>query len=279
LLHLDGSFHRWFALAPETRPCLILVSDDATKRVLHAAFYPTESQLAVLTSLAAVLRTEGLPLALYTDRAGWAFYTPKAKGPVDKTRLTHVGRALARLGIEHIPSYSPQARGRSERLNRTVQDRLVNELRVAGITTAEAANHYLATHYVPQHNATFAVPPRDPASAFVPLGTADVEAILCVEVARVVARDNTVTVGRQILQLTAQPGRRSCAGLPVTVRQQLTGDLAVHHGTRVLGRFTADGHALDTLQTECVAPPALSPARRAPRRSTSPASLPQQMSL
>ena len=241
LLHLDGSVHPWLALDPAARPCLILVSDDATKRVLHAAFYPTESQQAVMRSLAAVLRADGLPMALYTDRAGWAFFTPKAKGPVDKTRLTQVGRALARLGIEHIPSYSPQARGRSERLNRTVQNRLVNELRVAGIATCEAANAYLATHYVPQHNAAFAVPPRDPASAFVPLGTADLDAILCVEVERVVARDNTVSVGTRLLQLAAQPGRRSCAGLRVTVRQHLDGHLTVSQGTRPLGRFTADG--------------------------------------
>jgi hypothetical protein len=123
----------------EVRPCLIAVSDDATKRVLHAALYPSESTWAVMTSLGAVLRAEGLPMALYTDRAHWAFHTPKAKGPVDTTRLTQVGRALAHLGIEHIPSYSPQARGRSERLNRTFQDRLVNELRVAGITTLPAA--------------------------------------------------------------------------------------------------------------------------------------------
>ena len=128
LLHLDGSVHAWFTLDPDARPCLIVVSDDATKRVLHAAFYPGESTWAVMTGLAAVLRTEGLPMALYTDRAHWAFHTPHAKGPVDKTRLTQVGRALAHLDIEHIPSYSPQARGRSERLNRTLQDRLVNEL-------------------------------------------------------------------------------------------------------------------------------------------------------
>jgi hypothetical protein len=125
------------------------VSDDATKRLLHAALYPSESTWAVMTSLAAVLGAHGLPMALYTDRAGWAFHTPKARGPVDKTRLTQVGRALAQLGIEHIPSYSPQARGRSERLNRTLQDRLVNELRVAGITTLAAANHYLVHQFVP----------------------------------------------------------------------------------------------------------------------------------
>ena len=181
---------KWFT-GRDVRPCLIAVSDDATKRVLHAALYPSESTWAVMTSLAAILRTEGLPMALYTDRAHWAFHTPKAKGPVDTTHLTQVGRALAHLGIEHIPAYSPQARGRSERLNRTFQDRLVNELRVAGITTLAAANQYLADHFVPQHNATFARAPRDPASACVPLGAVDLEAILCHKEERVVARDNT----------------------------------------------------------------------------------------
>jgi len=146
MLHLDGSVHEWFT-GMDVRPCLIAVSDDATKRVLHAALYPSESTWAVMTSLAAVLHTAGLPMALYTDRAHWAFHTPKAKGSVDKTHLTQVGRALAHLGIEHIPSYSPQARGRSERLNRTFQDRLANELRVAAITTLEAANRYLADQF------------------------------------------------------------------------------------------------------------------------------------
>jgi transposase len=240
MLHLDGSVHEWFT-GRDVRPCLIAVSDDATKRVLHAALYPSESTSAVMTSLAAVLRTAGLPMALYTDRAHWAFHTPKAKGPVDKARLTQVGRALAHLGIEHIPSYSPQARGRSERLNRTFQDRLVNELRVAGIATLEAANRYLADHFVPQHNATFARAPRDPATAFVPLGPVDLDVILCHEEARVVARDNTVTFGGRVLQIAAQPGRRSCVGLTVTVRQHLAGGFTIARGTQRLGTFRADG--------------------------------------
>jgi transposase len=245
LLHLDGSVHEWFTLDPEARPCLIAVSDDATKRVLHAAFYPSESRQAVMTSLAAVLRTEGIPLALYTDRAHWAFHTPTAKGPVDKTRLTQVGRALARLGIEHIPSYSPQARGRSERLNRTVQDRLVNELRVAGIATIDAANGYLAANYVPQHNATFGRPPRDPESAFVALGTVDLDAILCHEETRIIAPDNTVSIDRRPFQIRKQPGRRSCAGLCVTVRHHLDGRITISQGTRVFGTFTAEGEPMD----------------------------------
>lgn len=245
MLHLDGSVHGWFALAPDERPCLILVSDDATKRVLAATFFPSESSLGVMTSLARVVRAEGLPMALYTDRAHWAFHTPKAKGPVDKTHLTQVGRALARLGIEHIPSYSPQARGRSERLNRTFQDRLVNELRVAGIATIEAANQYLAETFVPQHNATFACAPRDPASAFVPLGAVDLDTILCHEDERIVARDNTVCLERQVLQIAAQPGRRSCVGLHVLVRRHLDGHYTICRGAQPLGQFRADGRPMD----------------------------------
>jgi hypothetical protein len=249
LLHVDGSVHPWLALVPEQRSCLIAIPDDATNQVLHAALYRSESTLAVMTALAAVFRTYGLPMALYTDRAKWAFYTPTAKGPVDKTRLTQVGRALARLGIEHIPAYSPQARGRSERLNRTFQDRLVNELRVAGISQLEAANAYLAETFLPQYNATFARPPRDAATAFVPLGAADLDALLCHEEARVVARDNTVTLARQVLQIPPQPGRRSCAGLSVLVRQHLDGSYTVTRGTQRLAVFRSDGQRVDPAGT------------------------------
>jgi transposase InsO family protein len=241
LLHLDGSVHPWLALAPDLRPCLIAIPDDATNQVLHAALYASESTDVVMRALAAVFRTYGLPMALYTDRARWAFYTPRAKGPVDKRQLTQVGRALERLGIEHIPAYSPQARGRSERLNRTFQDRLVNELRVAGITTLAAANQYLHDVFVPHHNALFARPARDPGIAFVPLGATDLDLVLCQEVTRVVARDNTVLVEQQVFQLAPQPGRRSCAGLTVTVRRHLDGRYTIRRGALLLGTFAANG--------------------------------------
>lgn len=245
LLHLDGSLHPWLALVPEQRSCLIAVPDDATNRVLHAALYPSESTHAVMTALRDVFATYGLPMAMYTDRARWAFYTPTARGPVDKARLTQVGRALHRLGIEHIPAYSPQARGRSERLNRTFQDRLVNELRVAQITTLEAANAYLTDVFLPRHNATFARAPRDAASAFVPLRGADLDLILCHEEERVVAADNTVTLGRQVLQIAPQPGRRTCAGLRVVVRRQLDGRYTVSRGPTCLARYDAQGRPVD----------------------------------
>ena len=227
LLHIDGSRHPWFALAPDLRATLITVVDDATSALLYAQLWEHETTRAVMSALAHVVRTEGLPMALYSDRASWAFVTSKAGGAVDKGRLTQVGRALRQLGIEHIPAYSPQARGRSERMNRTLQGRLVNELRVAGVRTLARANAYLRDVYLAQHNARFRRVPRDPAVAFVPADGVDLEAILCQEDERIVAPDNTVMVGAQVLQIEPSPGRRSCAGLRIRVRQHLDGRITL----------------------------------------------------
>jgi transposase len=245
LLHIDGSPHAWFALAPAHRPTLITIPDDATNRLLYAQFWETETTVAIMTALGEVFTTYGLPMALYSDRAGWAFRTPTAKGPVDKTHLTQVGRALAQLGIEHIPAYSPQARGRSERLNRTLQDRLVNEFRVAGIATLPPANAYLREVYLPQHDATFSHPPRDPDSAWVALGEVDLDQILCHQETRTVGQDNTVTLDGVVLQVAKQPGRRTCAGLEVTVRRHLDGRHAIWRGSQRLGLFTPTGQPVD----------------------------------
>ena len=244
LLHLDGSRHRWLALVPEQWCTLIAVVDDATKRLLYAALWEGgESVRAVMTALRGVLERDGLPMALYTDRAHWAVHTPVAGGAPERRRLTQVGRALARLGVEHILGYSPAARGRSERVNRTLQDRLVNELRIAGITTVAAANRYLRERFLPAFNDEFARPPADPTSAFVPLGPVDLEQILCVEEERVVGRDNVVTTAGVALQVAKQPGRRTCAGLRVLVRRHLNGEHSVWYGARCLGRYDRQGRA------------------------------------
>jgi len=244
LLHLDGSRHRWLALVPDRWFTLIAVVDDATKRLLYAQLGEGgESAEAIMTALRAVLEPEGVPMALYTDRAHWAVHTPVAGGGPDRRRPTQVGRALARLGIEHILGYSPAARGRSERVNRTLQDRLVNELRVAGITTVAAANRYLRERFIPAFNVEFARPPADPASAFVPLDRVDLDQILCVEEERVVGRDNVVVLGGVALQVAKQPGRRSCAGLRVLVRRHLDGQYSIWYGARCLGRYDRQGRA------------------------------------
>jgi hypothetical protein len=244
LLHLDGSRHRWLALVPDRWFTLLAVVDDATKRLLYAQLEEGgESVAAIMTALRAVLEPEGVPMALYTDRAHWAVHTPVAGGGPDRRHPTQVGRALARLGIEHILGYSPAARGRSERVNRTLQDRLVNELRVAGITTVAAANRYLRERFIPAFNTEFARPPADPASAFVPLGRVDLDQILCVEEERVVGRDNVVILAGLALQVAKQPGRRSCAGLRVLVRRHLDGQYSIWYGARCLGRYDRHGRA------------------------------------
>src|SRR3989449_3090347 len=224
-----------------------------------------------MSALRHVFTAHGLPIALYTDRAHWAFHTPKAGGRVDRTHLTQLGRALAHLGIEHIPSYSPQGRGRSERLNRTLQGRLINELDRAGLTTVAAANAYLAERFIPDYNDEFARPPADPASAFVPLHGVDLDSVLCHEEERTVGQDNVVVLEQIPLQLAKQPGRRSCAGLRVIVRRHLTGQHSVWHGTRCLGRYDGQGRPLPPSS-----PAAPSMSRRPPRPQNARAHLPQE---
>jgi len=240
MLHLDGSRHAWLALVPEEeKQTLIQVVDDATSRLLYAQLWPGETTRAVMAAMQEVIQSHGIPESFYTDRAGWAFETPQAGGKVSKTHLTQAGQALARLGIEHIPSYSAQARGRSERMNRTLQDRLVNELRVAGVTTLEAANDYLRERYLPTHNEEFAQEPADPASAFVELGEVDLDEIFFEEDVRKVGKDNTVRFDGVLLQIDKQPGRRTCAGLAVQVRRHLDGGYTVRRGTQLLGTYDA----------------------------------------
>ncbi len=243
LLHLDGSLHPWLALDPERKQTLITVVDDATTQLLYGQFAAGgESVVAVMTALRAVLERHGLPMALYTDRARWAAYTPTSGTNPDRSKLTQVGRALQRLGIEHILGYSPQARGRSERVNRTLQDRLVNELRVAEIRTPAGANRYLRERFLPAFNIEFARAPTDPTAAFVPLGRTDLDQILCHEEERVVALDNTVRLDGVVMQLVKQRGRRSCAGLRVLLRRHLDGRHSVWWGTRCLGQYASSGH-------------------------------------
>ncbi|RWB93544.1 MAG: hypothetical protein EOS23_30760 [Mesorhizobium sp.] len=160
---------------------------------------------------------------------------------MDKSRLTQVGRALERLGIEHIPAYSPEARGRSERMFGTLQGRLPKELKLVGIGDVATANRFLAEIYVPAHDARFAKPPEVAESAFVAVDPALLAEILCVEEHRVVARDNTVSWGRLVLQLPENPLRHHYVKARVKVRQYLDRALAVFYGPRAIARYQADG--------------------------------------
>jgi molybdenum-dependent DNA-binding transcriptional regulator ModE len=266
MLHLDGSPHAWLTLVPEERQTLIQSVDDATSRLLYAQLWPAETTRAVMTAISDLVRGYGIPESLYTDRASWAFETPKAGGKVSKTQLTQVGEALERLGVEHIASYSPQGRGRSERMNRTLQDRLVKELRVAGITTLEAANRYLRERYIPTHNEEFACQPADPTSAFVEVGDVNLDEIFFEYADRTVGKDNTVSLDGAVLQLAKQPGRASCAGIGVQVRRHLDGSYTIRRGIQLLGRYADDARPL-AAPMEAAAPVGNRQRRRFPTRS------------
>jgi transposase len=247
LLHIDGSNHEWLALRAGERQTMIAILDDATRQLLFAQLFPSESTQAVMIALRAVITRHGIPAELYSDRASWAFFTPKAGEKPDADRLTQVGRALKRLGIRHIPSFTPQARGRSERLNRTLQGRVVNELRLHAIGTLEAANRYLHERFIPEFNVQFSRAPLEAESAFVPLDGFDLEQVLCHEEERTVAKDNTVSLLGVVLQIEKQKHRRSCAGLRVLARRHLDGQFSVWLGPYCLGSYNRRGRLVSPM--------------------------------
>lgn len=220
---------------------LIVTMDDATSEIYSAFLVEEEGTMSSFQGLRDVACRQGLFCSLYTDRGTHYFYTPKAGEPVDKTALTQVGRALERLGIEHIAAYSPEARGRSERMFGTLQDRLPKELALAGITTLAEANRFITETYLPDHNARFAVKPEQPGSAFVLDAGGAWHDILCVQEDRQVGNDNTVRFHGMTLQLPAVPWRHHFAKTRVRVHQYPDGQLAVFHGPRCLARYVADG--------------------------------------
>ena len=188
MLHQDGSHHAW---VPGRRWDLIVTMDDATSEIYSAFFVDEEGTMSSFRALSEVIRAKGLFCSLYADRASHYWHTPEAGGTVDKDKPTQVGRALQQLDIELIAAYSPEARGRSERMFGTLQKRLPQELRLAGITEMAEANRFLREVYLPLHNARFATPAEDKGSAFVPFAGA-LDDILCVQQERTVGNDNTV---------------------------------------------------------------------------------------
>ncbi len=239
MLHQDGSRHAW--LSGHDAMDLIVTMDDATSEIYSAFLTPEEGTASTFRGLAEVLGRYGLPLSLYTDRGSHYFTTPEAGGAVDRKQPTQVGRALAHLGVDHIAAYSPQARGRSERMFQTLQDRLVKELALAGITTVAAANTFIRDVYVPGHNARFAVKAEQAGTAFVAIPGVDLNEILCIQEERQVGNDNTVTFHRHRLQIPPSPLRPHFVKARVKVRQYHDGTHAIFLGPRCLGRYDAAG--------------------------------------
>ena len=247
LLHIDGSEHRWFQ--DERWYDLIVILDDANSAIYHAQLVEEESTVTVMVALREVIEQKGLFCALYSDRGTHFWLTPKAGGKVDSHRLTQVGRALRELGVQMIPAYSPQARGRSERNFATWQGRLPQELRLRGIKTVEDANRFLSEHYIAEFNRRFQVPPAQRGTAFVPCRRKDLDLIFSVQCQRAVNQDNTISFQNLTLQIERVSWRGTLAGCQVTVHQHLDGTLSITHGPHRLGRYTAQGAALDSSKT------------------------------
>jgi len=241
LCQLDGSPVAWFG--PTQPVCSLLGAiDDATRAVLAACFRIQEDAAGSLTILRTLGQTVGLPAAVYTESHGifvrndahWT-QAEELQGYQDPTQ---VGRAFQALGIIHLLAESPQAKGRIERLWNTFQDRLVAELRLAGITTLAEGNVFLATTFLPALSAQFAVPPAVAAYRPVSRGC-DLDRLCAFHYARQVAADHTVRVEEVRLQLLPGPGRRSYAQAQADVVQCLDGSWRVYVGDRLVATLPA----------------------------------------
>ena len=241
LLHIDGSQHRWFC--DQRWYDLLVVMDDATSEIYYAQLVAEESTATVLSALRDVIEQQGVFCALYSDRASHFFLTPKADEPVDHHRLTQVGRALRELGIQLIPAYSPQARGRSERGFGTWQGRLPPELRSKKIRTLEEANRFLREQYVKEFNQRFSQAASERGTAFVPLRRKDLDLVFSLQHERVVARDNTVSFANRTWQLERTKFRATLAGCRVTVHEHLDATISITFGPHRVGRYQASGTA------------------------------------
>jgi transposase len=248
MLHQDGSRHEW--LAGHDAMDLIVTMDDATSEIYSAFLTPEEGTASTFRGLSEVFAARGLALSLYTDRGSHYFFTPEAGGKVDRKNPTQVGRALALLGVEHIAAYSPQARGRSERVFQTLQDRLVKELSLARTATVEAANAYIRDVYLPAHNARFAVKAEQEGSAFVAIKGVELSEILCIQEERQVGNDNTVAFNRHRLQIPPSPLRAHFVKARVKVRQYPDGTHAIFYGPRCLGRYDAAGTLIESTERD-----------------------------
>ena len=246
LVLIDGSSFDW--LEPGPRLLLLGAIDDATSSVLALHFRPAEDLHGYLTLLGRLVARDGLPVTLYGDRLG-VFVRNDAHWTLEEElqgaqHPTQFGEILRDLGIGYIAAHSPQAKGRIERLWATLQDRLVAELRLRGITSLGAAEAFLPT-YLADHNRRFAQPPATTTAAWrrPPRDLAD---RLSCRYTRCVARDNTVRLGPRLVQIPRGPHGRSYAGCRVEVRECLDGRLLVdYQGRRLItAPAPADGFVL-----------------------------------
>lgn len=238
MLHQDGSRHEW---VPGKLWDLIVTMDDASNKHYSMFFVEEEGTQSSFQGINDVVNDYGVFASLYTDRGSHYWHTPEAGGKVDKGNLTQFGRAMRQLGIEMIPAYSPEARGRSERAFRTHQERLVKELAVTGITDMKKANAYIRNIYLPAFNDEFSVPPEEAASMFVSWAGTTVEDILCEHYERTVGNDNCVRFDGLVLQIPQDQYRYHYVRVKVRIHRYPNGNLAIFYGHRKLATYNSQG--------------------------------------
>lgn len=236
LLQIDGSPFDWLE-GRGPKASLLGAIDDASGQVLFLLFRPTEDQVGYILLLRSIAHAYGLPMSIYHDRHT-ILRSPKQPTLDDELAglppMSQVQRMMAELGIESITAHSPQAKGRIERLWGTLQDRLTKELRLAGVTTLEAANAFLPG-FITRYNARFARPPRDPDNAWVPLpADFDDAYYFAVRETRKVRADHCIRFAGQWLQLLPESEQPSLVAQTVTVHQVPEGDLYVYYGRQRL---------------------------------------------
>jgi transposase len=237
MLHMDASTHNW--LNTDKYYDLVTLLDDSNNRLYDIELTAQEDAHTCLSILKSCIEKRGVFCSLYTDRASHFFLTRKAGEKVDKGSLTQIGRALAELNITHIPSYSPEARGRAERLFKTLQGRLPQEFRLRGIKTKEQANEYLKKVYIKEHNRRFSRRPEQKGSAFMPVPNhIDLDRIFCFKHERSVNNDNTVSFNNRIFQIAPCEFRISFAKCKVTIYEHLDESISIGYGPHILGYYT-----------------------------------------
>jgi len=247
MIHQDASTHNWFG---EENCDLVVTLDDATSEITSAFFCPQEGTLSSLRGIRETIETKGLFCSFYTDRGSHYFTTPEAGGKVDKANPTEVGRALKQLGINHIAAYSPQARGRSERMFGTMQGRLPNELKTKEVTTIETANDYLRNTYLTRHNKEFMCKAEDENTAYIPYIGQPLKDILCIKSERKVGKDNTVSYNTIILQIPKSEHRHHFVDAVVTVNHYPDDRMALFYGHLCLASYEADGKIMTQKQED-----------------------------
>ncbi len=237
MLHRDGSAHGW---VPDKWWDPTVTMDDANNGLRSAFSVAEEGTMSGFQGLTEVIETHGPLCSLYADRGSRYWHTSEAGGKVDKDNLTRVGRALQQLRTEPIPSYPPQARGGSERMFGTLQNRLPQELRSRNTITIEEANQFPKDGFIPGHNAGFVKPAEATGSAFVPI-MGNVRDTPCVREERVARNDSTVRCKVPVMQVAANGHRHHFIRAKARVREYPNGEPAIFHGPKRIGRHHSDG--------------------------------------